>query len=123
MLHQHAEPESHILQDGEHSDSYSYRKATSGSTRVARRAGIMLATITTAHVARTAITIARGSSGARPKRKERSKRAPTIASGNPNATPAALSITLSRAIIHKTCRGLAPSAMRTPNSALLRLTR
>src|SRR5580765_1486988 len=105
------------------SHRHSVRKATMGSTRVARHAGRTLAiSAATPRVALTATNV--GTSGGRvPVISVSSSRAPARPPPMPTTNPAATMTRLSLSTSHTTSAVLAPSAMRTPISGFRLPTR
>src|SRR5262249_7406666 len=93
-----------------------WRIATSGSTRLARRAGTNAAAKAVA--TSTAVTTANviGSVGSTPKRNLLRTRVTPAATANPTTTPARDIAAVRRSTRFTTPTGEAPSAMRIPNS-------
>src|SRR5215467_11114345 len=103
------------LPKGQNRD-YSQRRAVTGSTRVARYAGMQVAT--SAAVLNT-ITVDANTAGSRastPNSRLPMKGVTVSATATPNTTPATAIPMPSKITINRTSRGSAPSAMRTPIS-------
>src|SRR5580704_13257067 len=95
---------------------YSWRNATIGSTRMARRAGTYPASVATAVRVRVTIAIVLGSFAETPKSICPSRCAAPSAHGIPTATPANVNSSVSRSTIPKIALRDAPSATRIPIS-------
>jgi hypothetical protein len=115
-------PPEKSLVSGASFKSYSVRSTTAGSTDAALRAGSTLAISATSNSPASARPNATRSPGATPYNMDCSSREPAIASGKPMAMPARQTPRLSRTTIHSTSRRCAPSATRTPISAVRLLT-
>src|SRR5216684_2509156 len=95
---------------------YSYRKATKGSTKVARRAGKNdAATATSVRISATPPNV-RGSYALTPYRKLLNRRVSANAARIPTPTPARANRKPSPTTIRKTSSGCAPSVTRIPIS-------
>ena len=95
---------------------YSLLSACSGSTLVARRAGMIAAARATSSMnALTAINVA-GSSGVTPNSSADVRRVSAAAPSNPITSPVAASPSPCRSTIARTPFSVAPSAMRMPIS-------
>ena len=103
-------------------ERHSLRSATIGSRRDARHAGKYAETVETTTSTPTAVPCATGSEGAVPYNNPPIARAARKASGSPMAPPARTSSSASRTMSHCTAPRSAPSATRTPSSAVRRLT-
>src|SRR5262245_8002084 len=119
---QRKQPAPELHKNVHHSRPHSTRSATSGSTFVARRAGIQQATIATASINSAAESNETGSVGVSLKSSVEARRATAKISGNPMATPAMTSNNASRRINQNTSRLCAPSAIRIPISLVRLLT-
>lgn len=102
--------------------AYSYRRATTGSTRVARRAGIQQAASATPINASVTATNVAGSEAFTPKSKLVIRRVSAKAAATPNTTPKKARRRPSLRTMRSTRPRSAPSAMRTPISRVRWLT-
>jgi putative ABC transport system permease protein len=103
-------------------NSYSYRNASIGSTRVARRAGRYPATSATTINSVAAAASAIGSCADRSNSCDCTTRLSAIASGRPTATPMTTISATSFSTSHMTELRSAPSAIRMPISRVRRAT-
>src|SRR5262245_32392858 len=101
---------------------YSQRKATSGSTLAARRAGSITARAATTNISKAATARVRGSVGLTPNKRDAIKRVTASDAGTPSAIPPSTSHRLSLKTIRSTPMGVAPSARRIPISLVRRAT-
>src|SRR5262245_3127375 len=101
---------------------YSWRSAMTGSTREARRAGMRAAERPSPANVRIAAISVNPSHGLTPNRMVETILPPAAASGRPTSSPATTGVIDSVRIPRNTVIGRAPSAMRTPISAVRRAT-
>src|SRR5271165_2461449 len=95
---------------------YSYRSATRGSTRVARRAGTRHATVPTTSSTNNTPTKVRGSRGETPQSWLATQRVSAMLASMPSTMPTPMSRRPLRSTIFRTVLVGAPSAIRMPIS-------
>src|SRR5579884_1215246 len=102
--------------------TYSWRSATTGSTRDARRAGTQAATSANKVRMATAAESAHASPAFTPKRNDSIQRVNASDAGMPMAMPSTAEARTLRSTIHSTVARGAPRAMRMPISLVRRAT-